>query len=57
MSEKPYLSVVAPLYNEEGNVRELHRRIVEACNLLGKAYEIILLTMDHRMPPPKIVKV
>jgi len=43
MSEKPYLSVVAPLYNEEGNVRELHRRIVEACNLLGKAYEIIFV--------------
>jgi glycosyltransferase involved in cell wall biosynthesis len=34
MNEKPLLSVVVPLYNEEGNVKELHRKIVEACNAL-----------------------
>lgn len=43
MSEKPYLSVVVPLYNEEENARELHKKIVEACNPLGKAYEIIFI--------------
>ncbi|KKQ00746.1 MAG: hypothetical protein US10_C0026G0001, partial [Candidatus Moranbacteria bacterium GW2011_GWD2_36_198] len=25
--QKPFISVVVPLYNEEGNVRELHKRI------------------------------
>lgn len=43
MEEKPYISVVVPLYNEEGNVRELHKRIVEACESLGKPYEIVFI--------------
>lgn len=43
MNEKPYLSVVVPLYNEEGNVQELHRRIKETCESLGKSYEIIFI--------------
>lgn len=41
--EKPFLSVVVPLYNEEGNVKELHRRIKEACAKLGKPFEIIFV--------------
>ena len=32
MNEQPYLSVVVPLYNEEGNVRDLHQKIVEDVN-------------------------
>ena len=40
---KLYLSVVVPLYNEEGNVRELHQKIVEACEKLGKSYEIVFI--------------
>lgn len=43
MIEKPYLSVVVPLYNEEGNVKELHKRILEACQKLGKTFEIIFV--------------
>jgi glycosyltransferase involved in cell wall biosynthesis len=42
-SQKPHISVVVPLYNEEGNVKELHRRIVEACDALGKPYEVIFI--------------
>ena len=41
--EKTEISVVVPLYNEEGNVRELHRRIVEACSKLGKGFEVIFI--------------
>jgi len=41
--EKPYLSAVVPLYNEEGNVQELHKRIAEACRKLGKTFEIIFI--------------
>ncbi len=37
------LSIVVPVYNEEGNVKELHRKIVEACDKLGKSYEVIFV--------------
>jgi len=40
---KPYLSIVVPLYNEEGNVRELHRKIVEAVQKIGRPFEIIFV--------------
>lgn len=44
MSEnQPYLSVVVPLYNEEGNVKELHRRIHEAIVKIGRPAEIIFV--------------
>ncbi len=43
LNSKPYLSIVVPLYNEEGNVEELHRRIKSACEALGKSYEIIFV--------------
>ncbi len=43
MNEKPYISVVVPLYNEEGNAKELHRRIVGACEPLSKPFEIIFI--------------
>ncbi|MEI8343327.1 MAG: glycosyltransferase family 2 protein [Candidatus Moraniibacteriota bacterium] len=43
MSEKIYLSVVVPLYDEEGNVKQLHERILEACQEIGKPFEIIFI--------------
>ena len=43
MSEKLYLSVVVPLYDEEGNVQELHKRILKACQAIGKPFEIIFV--------------
>lgn len=43
MNQNPFISVVVPLYNEEGNVKELHRRILEACQKLEKAFEIIFI--------------
>lgn len=42
-SKKPLISVVVPLYNEEGNVRELHKKILEACQKLEKSFEIIFI--------------
>lgn len=41
--EKPYLSIVVPLYNEEGNVKELHQKIKNACQKIGKSFEIIFI--------------
>lgn len=43
MENKLYLSVVVPLYNEEGNTGELHKKIVEACQKIGKSFEIIFV--------------
>lgn len=37
------ISVVVPLYNEEGNVAELHREIKDVCEANGYVYEIILV--------------
>lgn len=42
-SQKMGISVVVPLYNEEGNARELHEKIVAACELLGMSFEIIFI--------------
>lgn len=49
MSEnQPYLSIVVPLYNEEGNVKELHRRIFEAVQKIGRSFEIIFVDDGSR---------
>jgi len=48
MEGKLDLSVVVPLYNEEGNVKELHERIRSACNALGKSFEIIFIDDGSR---------
>jgi glycosyltransferase involved in cell wall biosynthesis len=47
-SQKPYLSVVIPLFNEAGSVRELHHRIVEACQALGQPFEIVFIDDGSR---------
>lgn len=39
----PSISVVVPVYNEEGNVAELHREIKEVCEANYKKYEIIFI--------------
>jgi glycosyltransferase involved in cell wall biosynthesis len=43
MENKPFLSIVVPLYNEEGNVRPLHQKIVEAAEKIGRPFEIIFV--------------
>lgn len=43
MSEKLDLSIVVPLWNEEGNVRELHRQILAICQKMSKSFEIIFI--------------
>lgn len=46
--EKPWLSVVVPLYNEEGNVALLHAKILEAAQKLGRPFEIIFIDDGSR---------
>lgn len=40
---RPYLSVVVPLYNEEGNVIPLHTKIKDSLDAVGRSYEIIFI--------------
>ena len=38
------LSVVAPCYNEDGNIDRLYRRVADVCrNVVGEAFEIVLV--------------
>ena len=55
-NNRPKLSVVVPLYNEEGNVALLHARIVEALQDLGHEYEIIFVDDGSRDKTVSIAK-
>ncbi|EKD75773.1 MAG: hypothetical protein ACD_44C00030G0004 [uncultured bacterium] len=39
----PYISVVIPIYNEQGNLLELHSRLIKTLEPLKKPYEIIFI--------------
>lgn len=41
-SPQPVLSLVIPCYNEEGNLRELHKAIHASVDPLGVEYEIVI---------------
>jgi polyisoprenyl-phosphate glycosyltransferase len=46
---RPLLSIVAPCYNEEAVIEELHRRITAVCrNLVGDSYELVLVNDGSR---------
>lgn len=48
MSERPTYSIVAPIFNEEGNVRLLHERISAVMQTTGKPWELILVNDGSR---------
>ena len=39
----PFLSIVIPIFNEEGNILELYRNLEEVLRSAGKSYEIIFV--------------
>ncbi len=43
MDDKPYVSVLVPVLNEEESLPELHRRLQTTLNNIGKSYEIIYI--------------
>lgn len=43
MDDKPYVSVLVPVLNEEESLPELHRRLQDTLNGIGKPYEIIYI--------------
>ena len=40
-SQKPYISIVIPVYNEAGNLKLLQKRLLQTLDKFGKPYEII----------------
>ena len=48
MTDKPEVSIVIPVYNEELNLPELVKRCVAACDKLPQSYEILLVDDGSR---------
>jgi len=47
-NEKPYLSIVVPVYNEADNLEMLYSRLTSTLDDYGKAFEIILVNDGSR---------
>jgi polyisoprenyl-phosphate glycosyltransferase len=43
MTERPCYSIVAPIYNEEGNILRLHQRVREVMESLDEPWELVLV--------------
>jgi len=43
LKDKPAVSIIVPVYNEEESVLPLYRKIRQACERLGKPYEIVFV--------------
>ncbi len=56
MSEKTSISVVVPMYNEEGNIAKLHEEIVDVCEANSYEYEIIFIDDGSTDRTPEICK-
>lgn len=50
------ISVVVPVFNEEGNVRELHKEILEVCKKENYKFEIIFVDDGSNDKTPEICK-
>jgi polyisoprenyl-phosphate glycosyltransferase len=55
MSEHPVLTVVAPIYNEEGNIELLYERISKVLNGTGETWELILVNDGSRDQSPSMM--
>ena len=48
MDEKPTLSIVVPVYNEEENIRPLFEKIQAVCETIGDTYEVLFIDDGSR---------
>jgi polyisoprenyl-phosphate glycosyltransferase len=39
----PVISIIAPIFNESGNIPELHRRVTETLNAMGEEWELLFI--------------
>jgi polyisoprenyl-phosphate glycosyltransferase len=56
MAQAPVLSVIAPIFNEAGNIAELYRRIRAAMDGLGERWELILVNDGSRDESQQIME-
>jgi undecaprenyl-phosphate 4-deoxy-4-formamido-L-arabinose transferase len=56
MADKPYISVVVPVYNEEGNLRPLFDRLYPAMKRIARPFEIIFTDDGSRDRSIEILK-
>lgn len=48
MTKQPQYSIVAPIYNEEGNIPVLYERIRDVMNTTGESWELIMVNDGSR---------
>ena len=54
-TRSPVISVVVPLFNEEGNINELHRRLDVTLRALELRYEILFIDDGSRDATPALI--
>jgi len=55
MSDSPYVSLVIPCYNEEGNVPTLLSRVEAAMNQIGRPFEVIIVDDGSNDSTPRLL--
>ena len=53
--DRPEISVVVPLFNEEENIGQLHRRLSVALSSLEVPYEILFVNDGSRDATPRLI--
>ena len=56
MDKRPVYSIVAPCFNEEGVLHELHRRICEVMDSTGEQWELVLINDGSRDRTPELMR-
>jgi glycosyltransferase involved in cell wall biosynthesis len=56
MDKRPAYSIVAPCFNEEGVLHELHRRICQVMDPTGESWELVLINDGSRDRTPEIMR-
>ena len=55
MNSQPRYSIVAPIYNEEGNIALLYERIVQVMESTGEPWELVLVNDGSRDRSPEMM--
>ncbi|MBN1964057.1 MAG: glycosyltransferase, partial [Anaerolineae bacterium] len=48
MTERPVFSIIAPVYNEEGNIDRLYERLAAVMDPLGEPWELVMVNDGSR---------
>ncbi len=56
MTHQPVFSIVTPIYNEAGNIRELHRRVSEVMDRTGEPWELVMVDDGSTDESPDLMR-